>query len=68
MLNDPNQRNPIPQPPITRSQVAAGLGFAAMWCLTYPLYRNGYISKDWGTLLDIAAGACAYAFFESRRN
>jgi hypothetical protein len=53
------QRNPIPQPPYTKG-LAAVLTFALLWLIMNPLYRNGYVAKEWGTLFLVVAAAIAY--------
>jgi hypothetical protein len=64
---DPEHQTTIPQPPFTKAGLAGVLGFAAMWCVTYPLYSMGYVSKNWGTLIDIAGFAIPFAYFKSRQ-
>ena len=60
MFDDPRQRNPIPQPPYTKPGLAAVLTIAGLWLAMNPLYRAGYVSKDWGTALLVVAGGIAY--------
>jgi len=61
MFDNPGQRNPIPQPPYTKPGLVAVLTFAALWLIMHPLYRNGYVSKNWGTVFLMTAAAVAYA-------
>lgn len=60
MFDDPRQRNPIPQPPYSGPGLAGVLTFACLWLIMNPLYRNGFISKGWGTACLVAAAAIAY--------
>jgi hypothetical protein len=64
----PSDQTPIPQSPFTKAGVAGVIGLAVMWCVTHPLYLQGYLSKDWGTLIVVIGGAIPYAYFKWRED
>ena len=60
MLDDPRQRNPIPQPPYTKPGLAAALTIAGLWLVMNTTSLKGSVSKDWGTALLVIGAAIAY--------